>query len=360
MTLPNLPFRSHMFTESDVFPRPPPVQIKRTSILERRHLNNGNQGRLTLQLSRNNAMTSKYQDPDFFDDIPSSENLILENFSKISLGYENPVAYSTPGTVFRALERFSEASLGYESSKGVFTPDTAILRLDDFSRVSPSKQSLLDELWASSPEDDEIVARQEMAAVEIDSDQGSRTGSDFLTLRGSPRETSSGALSVPAPSSSIDKTSVYKEEGGKESLDPFLYLALEGMHGKSSLPSNRSRPALTAKGSCNLPLSHPEILAAEARISKFKNSPVAVQLNDDIALISGYEDGDENVPRRIEKARQRIAATSESVEFNVLVQDSEFVLLYTEGMNMRCREGVWWEGWLVVEELRGKGVTRLT
>lgn len=30
--------------------------------------------------------------------------------------------------------------------------------------------------------------------------------------------------------------------------------------------------------------------------------------------------------------------------------------LYDAEMEIRARNGVWWEGWLVVEELRGKGV----
>ena len=36
--------------------------------------------------------------------------------------------------------------------------------------------------------------------------------------------------------------------------------------------------------------------------------------------------------------------------------DEKFVTAYEEEMERRCERGVWWEGWMVVEGLRGGAV----
>jgi len=82
---------------------------------------------------------------------------------------------------------------------------------------------------------------------------------------------------------------------------------------------------------CKLPKPQPEIQTAISRIKAYRNSPSSA-FDGDIAL-------------------NQAISTSESLQ-----EDLMLVEMYNAEMETRCRDGVWWEGWLVVEELKRKGI----
>lgn len=87
---------------------------------------------------------------------------------------------------------------------------------------------------------------------------------------------------------------------------------------------------------CKLPRPQPEIRAVLEHIEDVKAS--AVSANDPGILIeeNGFE---------VELAQDED-----------LRDDVELVELYNAEMEKRCSKGVWWEGWLVVEELKRQGI----
>ena len=42
--------------------------------------------------------------------------------------------------------------------------------------------------------------------------------------------------------------------------------------------------------------------------------------------------------------------------FRALLKDMTFVRMYRDEVKVRAERGLWWEGWMVLEELRGPGV----
>lgn len=51
--------------------------------------------------------------------------------------------------------------------------------------------------------------------------------------------------------------------------------------------------------------------------------------------------------------------SSEAAEFRkfeALQEDMKLVELYNAETEKRCRNGVWWEGWLIVDDLRRQGI----
>lgn len=48
--------------------------------------------------------------------------------------------------------------------------------------------------------------------------------------------------------------------------------------------------------------------------------------------------------------------TDEFPKFEALQEDMEFVEMYNAETEKRCRNGVWWEGWLIVEILKRQGI----
>ena len=53
------------------------------------------------------------------------------------------------------------------------------------------------------------------------------------------------------------------------------------------------------------------------------------------------------------------AESSEADEFRkfeALQEDMKLVEMYNAEMEKRCRKGVWWEGWLIVQDLERQGI----
>ena len=49
-------------------------------------------------------------------------------------------------------------------------------------------------------------------------------------------------------------------------------------------------------------------------------------------------------------------AADEFRKFEALQEDVKLVEMYNAETEKRCRNGVWWEGWLIVEDLRKQGI----
>ena len=87
---------------------------------------------------------------------------------------------------------------------------------------------------------------------------------------------------------------------------------------------------------CKLPRLQPEIAAAVDRIEDIKTSILAL--------------ADANVPE------SEPSAAEEYGTFESLQEDMELVEMYNAETEKRCRNGVWWEGWLIAEDLKRQGV----
>ena len=86
---------------------------------------------------------------------------------------------------------------------------------------------------------------------------------------------------------------------------------------------------------CKLPKPQPEIQAAMERINDLEASAMSAS---DVSLL------------RHENGLDVRLAHDENLR-----QDMELVELYNAEMEKRCSRGVWWEGWLVVEDLKRQG-----
>ena len=87
---------------------------------------------------------------------------------------------------------------------------------------------------------------------------------------------------------------------------------------------------------CKLPELQPEIAAAVDRIEETRMS-LLVQ-------------ADANLPAG------SLSETDEFPKFEALQEDMELVEMYNAETEKRCRNGVWWEGWLIVEDLKRQGI----
>ena len=87
---------------------------------------------------------------------------------------------------------------------------------------------------------------------------------------------------------------------------------------------------------CKLPRLQPEIAAAVDRIEDIKTSILAL--------------ADANMPKTASSAAEEYGT------FEALQEDMELVEMYNAETEKRCRNGVWWEGWLIAEDLKKKGV----
>ena len=87
---------------------------------------------------------------------------------------------------------------------------------------------------------------------------------------------------------------------------------------------------------CRLPQVQPEIAAAVDRIEDIKTSILAL--------------ADANVPESASSAAEEYGT------FEALQEDMELVEMYNAETEKRCRNGVWWEGWVIAEDLKRQGV----
>lgn len=87
---------------------------------------------------------------------------------------------------------------------------------------------------------------------------------------------------------------------------------------------------------CKLPRLQPEIAAAIDRINEMKASVLA---KADMNLTAGGQ-----------------CEADEYRRFESLQEDMKLVEIYNAETEKRCRNGVWWEGWLIVEDLKRRGI----
>ena len=87
---------------------------------------------------------------------------------------------------------------------------------------------------------------------------------------------------------------------------------------------------------CKLPKPHPEIATAADRIEDMKTSVLA--------------HADANLPVGVP------AEAQEHWKFEALQEDMKLVEMYNAETEKRCRKGVWWEGWLIVGDLKRQGI----
>ena len=233
--------------------------------------------------------------------------------------------------------------------------------LDNFSSPSSATQPALPNSLRS-----ETTQSKHLKTV-------SSIGSSTLT---NPSKTSSPATSLSttiAPgSSSPTKQSATtitssSPRNDRDETDPFLYIAkyiqrhakggrqsTEAKHFRSQAPVNKRASQIQCKcanhscnvclsGSpskhcrfCKLPGPLPEIAAAVDRIEKMK--------------ISIFAHTDANLPA------EEPSEADEFRKFKALQEDVRLVEMYCTEMEKRCRSGVWWEGWLIVRDLKCQGI----
>ena len=99
-------------------------------------------------------------------------------------------------------------------------------------------------------------------------------------------------------------------------------------HYLSGSPSKHCR-------SCKLPRAQPEITAAVERIEQMKTSVSARATT--------------NLPTESSEA-------DELQKLEALQEDMKLVEIYNAETEKRCRKGVWWEGWLIVQDLKRQGI----
>lgn len=85
--------------------------------------------------------------------------------------------------------------------------------------------------------------------------------------------------------------------------------------------------------SCKLPRPQPEILAAVKRIEQMKISAVSAQA-----------------------VTEQLCEADEFRKFEALQEDMKLVEMFYAETEKRCRNGVWWEGWLIVQDLKRQGI----
>ena len=87
---------------------------------------------------------------------------------------------------------------------------------------------------------------------------------------------------------------------------------------------------------CKTPRLQPEIAAAKDRIAEIKTSALA--------------------QADTKSQAKKSFTANEYQRFEALQEDMKLVELYNAETEKRCRNGVWWEGWLVVEDLKRQGI----
>lgn len=145
----------------------------------------------------------------------------------------------------------------------------------------------------------------------------------------------------------------------KDQQDPFLY---EGLYKRRPDPRSRRSRLHSAKPDfmgCRIPMPHPKILAAVSRIEYLERCQVSHQLKCDLKTIRMHvKDG--NFSMGVLAAKKRIEIANQSAVIQDLRRDVMLVEMYTAEMAKRCRSGVWWEGWIIVDELERNGISNST
>ena len=188
-------------------------------------------------------------------------------------------------------------------------------------------------------------------------------------LRESPESSLITRPSTAIASEPLSPTKHALVSPGPDEEDPFLYIAKYIInHTKGNQPLRKAKPSrvqpsvaknrrsfriectctnhtcgtyLSGPPSkhcrfCKLPKLRPEIAAAVDRIEEIKTSILA--------------QADANIPAT-EHAEADEFRMSEALQ-----EDTKLVEMYNLEMEKRIKNGVWWEGWLVVAELRKRGI----
>ncbi|KAM0805219.1 hypothetical protein BDR22DRAFT_884761 [Usnea florida] len=236
-----------------------------------------------------------------------------------------------------------------------------------FSTLSPATQSAL-----PNPLSSESTQSKHPKKV---SSIGSSTLIDTSKMS-SPATSLSTSIAPGSPSptkqSATTTTTTSSLGPNPDETDPFLYIAKyiqrhakrgrqskEAKHFRSQAPTPVKKrasqiPCKCANHSCNVCLSGspskhcrlcklpgliPEIAAAADRIEEMKTS-------------SSFAHVDTNFP----PAKDRPSEADEVRRFEALQEDVRLVEMYCAEMEKRCSRGVWWEGWLIVRDLKRKGI----
>lgn len=370
------------------------------NLLARRGILQSKQDLLTIQPNRR-PKAMPVVDPDFFDETPTTAIAKLEKLSSVPpgspcrpltsdqveemlkmltrdrfIGEETPVCESTPKACLwkgsqeahtkRSSDRRDATKPRSENSTGTSpslcqdrppgrigfsngASKTNIMRLEDLSQVSLDEMTPLMRLNASMVHIDKVFETCNTPLKSVTTGQASTIRSESSTVRG-------GTHVPPSKCSQSRKAEVSDAQGFRvEYEDPFLYLAWTSMpkHARCSWPRG---PRKVANKPCAMPTPQLEIVAAESRISAFKSSPLACQLSKDMKTISADTGVAGEMHEDIRQAKTRILEASKTANFHAYLTDSVFVRMYADEMKARCKMGVWWEGWRIIEDLKRKGV----
>lgn len=190
----------------------------------------------------------------------------------------------------------------------------------------------------------------------------SSIASSTLRYFSEPSSPATSTIITPEPSSPTKRFSI---EPNPEDEDPFLYIAkyikrhaksdgqflnAEQLRPQDAKPSTHIQCTCTnhvcrtyLSGSpskhcrfCKLPRLQPEIVAAADRIEKMRTSVLA--------------------QAEIDSPAKEQCEADEFRRFEALQEDMKLVEVYNAEVEKRCRNGVWWQGWLIVEDLKRQGI----
>ena len=107
---------------------------------------------------------------------------------------------------------------------------------------------------------------------------------------------------------------------------------------------------------CCIPKTPALIEAAEERIANLEQSPIVLQLEQDMRIrkSASFQLG----VMEIAELESRIETATASSIVRQMESEKAFVKMYEMRMEERCVRGKWWERWAVLEDLRSKGFGR--
>ena len=205
--------------------------------------------------------------------------------------------------------------------------------------------------------------------VEAEADSGSNDASTIRASSFLPAQSSVASVASIVVETACTTLAKYP----KEDCDVFLELASEApcrSDPEAAKASRRSKSCgspsckrgdacaryVRGRGCC-LPKPQPSILAAKERIVERIRLPITMGLVQDLQLQADCKDGVSHpAPQEIEEVSERIDRACQSPVIMQLELDMDLVDMYDSSMELRCSKGVWWEGWLVVEELKSQGI----
>ena len=204
--------------------------------------------------------------------------------------------------------------------------------------------------------------------------------SSLLRSPAGPSSTTKGHGRNFEPSSpSSLRTCVRTEDLAEE--DPFLYVGrysqAKALYRQDTLNSKRGlgRPSsrrcacanhncrtfLSGSPSkhcrnCRLPQPDREIRAAMSRINDMMRPQPPMRGHGGSSDACEFEMGSGDTLHKLRDTEEEISVADESKQFRYWQEDMFFVETYNAEMEKRCKSGIWWEGWLIVEDLKQHGI----